>query len=195
MEEEIQTKKCSRCGEVKPISDFNKRKSRKDGLQSYCKQCKKAMNAEWRAKHPTYDAEYCAKNKEKKAAYKADYRDPQTHPLNWARMMVAHYRRMDRDRGFDTSQTITAEWFVQNIMYKPCAHCGLLQVGAIGVNRKSNALGHIPSNCEPCCQSCNSRQNCKDMLARGIHMSCKHKKVAFKEFVKKHNAKSKKIDF
>lgn len=35
-------KKCKgKCGELKPISDFNKQKTSKDGLGSYCKSCNK----------------------------------------------------------------------------------------------------------------------------------------------------------
>ena len=36
---EMTTKKCSKCGEVKPISEFYKSSSSKDGYQSYCKYC------------------------------------------------------------------------------------------------------------------------------------------------------------
>ena len=201
-------KRCSKCGEVKPISEFYKRKSSKDGLSSYCKECAKAYYAkhrgeilkklaEWRAKNPTYNAEYNAIHKaERKAYFKAyskAYTDPILSPLGWAKHMVAMYRKMDRDRGFDDSQTITAEWFLQNIAYKPCAHCGLLQAGAIGVNRMKNTEGHIPSNCEPCCFKCNARENIRDQLERGIHTSQLMKKQPFKEFVNEHKAKDKNL--
>ena len=93
---------------------------------------------------------------------------------------------MDRDRGFDDSKTITAEWFVQNIMYKPCAHCGLRQVGAIGVNRLDNTKGHTIDNVEPCCLKCNSRENIRDQIARGLHWTFKHKKQSFSYFVNEH---------
>jgi len=33
------SKRCSRCKQWKPISEFNKRKSAKDGLQSWCRRC------------------------------------------------------------------------------------------------------------------------------------------------------------
>jgi hypothetical protein len=36
---EVGTKRCSRCKETKPLSDFYKNKSKFDGLQSYCKWC------------------------------------------------------------------------------------------------------------------------------------------------------------
>ena len=221
-------KRCSKCGEVKPLSLFYKKKSTKDGFTSCCKDCIKAMRAGYRTTHKEkikvqqakwyaankekqaarnasyyathkedirkqqseYYKEYCKANKEKIAARKAEqyanYKDPQKNPMGYAKYMVKGYRKMDRDRGFDDSKTITAEWFVQNIMYNPCAHCGLRQVGAIGVNRLKNTEGHIPSNCEPCCSSCNSRQNCKDMLERGVHISQLRKKQSFKDFVKEH---------
>ena len=35
-------KRCSRCHELKSLSDFAKCKSNKDGLQNHCKQCNKA---------------------------------------------------------------------------------------------------------------------------------------------------------
>lgn len=182
MDDVIQTKRCSKCGRILPLSDFYRDKQTKDGLSCWCKACIKANNAH-----------HYQSNKDAIAQKQAEYRDPIINPLGWARQIVGNYRDMDRDRGFDDSKTITAEWFVQNIMYKPCAHCGLRQVGAIGVNRLDNTKGHIPSNCEPCCKSCNSRENCRDMLARGLHMSCKHKKQSFKDFVNEHKAKDKNL--
>lgn len=41
MADEIISKRCSKCKEIKPISEFHKNKVRKDGLQGYCKPCKK----------------------------------------------------------------------------------------------------------------------------------------------------------
>jgi hypothetical protein len=37
----ISTKKCSRCGKYKPYSEYWKKKSSPDGLQYYCKSCKR----------------------------------------------------------------------------------------------------------------------------------------------------------
>jgi len=44
-------KRCSRCKQEKPVTEFGKHQRRKDGLQSYCRECKRA-----------YDREYAKKN-------------------------------------------------------------------------------------------------------------------------------------
>lgn len=35
----MEIKHCNKCGKDKPISEFGKNKSRKDGLQTMCKKC------------------------------------------------------------------------------------------------------------------------------------------------------------
>lgn len=54
-------KKCGKCGEVKARSEFHKSPSKKDGLQSMCKECRKL-----------YIREHYQKNKDK---YKRASRD------------------------------------------------------------------------------------------------------------------------
>ena len=263
-------KRCSKCGRVLPLSEFYKRKSSKDGLYSYCKQCKKAMNAEYRQankealaqKKAIYNAthkeaiaqkkaeyrqankeaiaqkqaeyrannkeaiaqkqaEYRANNKEalaqKKAIYNAthkeeikayqaaynavhkderkayyaewyqthrdselkraaDYRDPQKNPMGWARIKVGMYRQMDRQRGFDDKDTISVDYFINHIANAPCKYCGKQAYGLIGCNRVSNLEGHTIDNVVPCCKSCNSRENNRDMLERGLYWFQKKEK-------------------
>lgn len=43
-------KTCKSCGDIKRNSEFSKRKLSPDGLQNECKQCRKALCKEWRAK-------------------------------------------------------------------------------------------------------------------------------------------------
>ena len=121
------------------------------------------------------------------------YTDPIIHPLNWAKRMVNNYRWMDKERGFDPNQTISAEWFLDNIAYQPCKYCGLTRFGSIGANRLDNTKGHTQYNVVPCCPSCNSRENMRDQLARGVHVSFKHKKQSFSSFVEEHKAKRKNL--
>ena len=37
----VESKKCLKCKNVKPVNEFPRRLSRKDGLDSYCKECNK----------------------------------------------------------------------------------------------------------------------------------------------------------
>lgn len=41
MADRIQTKRCAKCKQIKQYSEFQKDKTKKDGLQSYCKSCQK----------------------------------------------------------------------------------------------------------------------------------------------------------
>jgi hypothetical protein len=51
------TKRCPRCGEIKPVSEYGKDSSAKDLLKAACKQC-----------HRVYDRRYCAANAAVRAA-------------------------------------------------------------------------------------------------------------------------------
>lgn len=44
-------KRCPDCSVVKPISEYNKSKSKPDGLQAYCKPCSRARNNAHNEKH------------------------------------------------------------------------------------------------------------------------------------------------
>ena len=43
------TKRCSKCGKELPLSEFNKSKRAKDGLQWMCKECMKQYDKQWHA--------------------------------------------------------------------------------------------------------------------------------------------------
>ncbi len=45
------SKRCTQCGEHKPVSLFSPRKKNKDGLYSWCKPCTAAKTREWAAKN------------------------------------------------------------------------------------------------------------------------------------------------
>jgi len=70
----MDTKKCSKCGEVKECSAFSKSPRRKDGLRPECKAC----DAAYRAEHSDVIAAYLAENRERiverRAAYNAAHR-------------------------------------------------------------------------------------------------------------------------
>jgi hypothetical protein len=47
-------KKCSKCKEIKHTDQFNRNKSRKDGLQCYCRDCEKECGKKWRKGNTEY---------------------------------------------------------------------------------------------------------------------------------------------
>jgi len=47
----MESKRCSKCGEIKPVSEFSKNKSKKDGLQDWCKTCLNEGNKRYYEDH------------------------------------------------------------------------------------------------------------------------------------------------
>lgn len=119
-------KRCWRCKETKPLSSYQKDKSRGDGLRRYCRDCGREMTAEWRvrniersrelvrnnyARHAeTYAAmarNYYESNKETVQQYKKDYR--RNNPIKIrninedmrAKRMAAFVEKVDREIVFD----------------------------------------------------------------------------------------------
>jgi hypothetical protein len=69
-------KKCNKCNVEKPLNEFSKCKTCKDGLQYSCKECKnsyrkenlnkiKEYNKQWRENNPEYMEKYNLENKDK----------------------------------------------------------------------------------------------------------------------------------
>lgn len=62
-------KRCSKCGVAKPAVDFAKNASKSDGLQDWCRDCKKASDAEYyqanKDKYLQYNREQYARDRKK----------------------------------------------------------------------------------------------------------------------------------
>lgn len=70
-------KKCSKCGEVKPLEEFNKHSRSADGVQAHCRECMKEANRKWYAanfeKKRIYIQEWQKANPEKMRARQRKY--------------------------------------------------------------------------------------------------------------------------
>lgn len=109
------------------------------------------------------------KNKEKKAAYdKARYetkkediqkqkREYISTPNGRAAKLIAAYNFEDKKRGRGQGD-LTAQWVVDNIFTKKCAHCEETDWHKIGCNRLDNSKPHTMDNVEPCCLICNCKE-------------------------------------
>lgn len=79
----METKRCTKCGEEKPLSEFHKRSRSKDGLQGKCKSCAHVAKKTWYQENKEHERprmkEYREKNKarisEKEKRYKSLDRD------------------------------------------------------------------------------------------------------------------------
>lgn len=47
-------KTCKKCGEAKPVDEFHRHATNKDGRRGSCKPCDILLTAEWHAAHPDY---------------------------------------------------------------------------------------------------------------------------------------------
>ena len=56
-------KRCSKCSLTKELDEFNKNKSKKDGLATECKHCKKLQDKKYREEHKEYYKTYNKENK------------------------------------------------------------------------------------------------------------------------------------
>ena len=64
---------CSKCHEIKAVSEFSKHKNRKDGVDTRCKECIKQYRKENTDKIKEYNAEYYNQNADKRKKRNAEY--------------------------------------------------------------------------------------------------------------------------
>lgn len=66
---------CNKCKILKPETDFGKYKAKKNGLNSWCKQCTCEATSNYRKRHPEKAIEWNAKNPEKIKEMSKKYRE------------------------------------------------------------------------------------------------------------------------
>jgi hypothetical protein len=97
MEPTVPTKRCSRCGDVKPLAAFYRNRSRRDGRTVHCGDCMKTYNRAWHAANRRSPA-YRQAAIERARARRADLRsDPDFRAAEAAR--VRAYRDRKRATG------------------------------------------------------------------------------------------------
>jgi hypothetical protein len=106
-------KKCNRCQELKPFSEFHKQSQKLDGYRPTCKQCRKPDSSayyggnseivkkkvsEYRKNNPDYNKNYYSDNPNYFEQYRIDNKD---HYRKWRKKNKLHlkqYRKDLRDR-------------------------------------------------------------------------------------------------
>lgn len=130
---------------------------RKEKRKEYYKEYNKQYYQVNKKKLLEYQKQYQEENKDKIAEYKKQYNKQYNKtPIGRASKLLRTYNQSDKkyNRG---KGDLTAQWIVENIFSKPCAHCGKEGWEIIGCNRINNDLPHTKDNVEPCCLNCNCR--------------------------------------
>ena len=98
-----------------------------------------------------YKDKYEKEHKEEKAAYQKEWRKT---PIGRASILLSAYNQADKNMNRGKGD-LTAQWIVDNIFTKPCAHCDETDWTKIGCNRLDDSKPHTKDNVEPCCSKCN----------------------------------------
>jgi len=78
----MQTKQCTKCGEVKGLDEFSKDKGKKYGVSSQCKICKKQYKKKYYEENKEYFKKYRQENKERIKAKKKKYHEENRERIN-----------------------------------------------------------------------------------------------------------------
>lgn len=150
---EMETKTCSKCKREKPLTQFSKDKSKKDGHKYVCKLCAKVR-----------DKAYREANREKLKALSKAYYEANREKIS-ARQKV--YKQSPRGKFFRVKTSakvrgieflLTEEQGIEMIK-KPCTYCG--KPKSSGIDRIDSNGVYTIENCEPCCGTCNNRKGTK----------------------------------
>lgn len=184
-------KKCTKCGEIKPLSEFHKRKASKDGLRYACKPCtianttgyKKAnrdrvneSRRDWHSRNKDVANGYCknyySKNRDSRLEYSRDYRSKNKEKVyesnkrylrdNPEFSRVAASRRRSLLAGANGSFSVD-QWTSRLEYYESkCMYCGSSE--SIEIEHRiplSRGGTNLPANLVPACKSCNCKKGTK----------------------------------
>lgn len=133
-------KQCSKCGDVLMESNFPKRCGTPDGLDYWCKLCRK----KWRQEHPEQDRRACRR-------YYATYRD---------RFRIKNANRKAKLKNVDGLLSVS-DWLEVLKKYNGiCPSCGEqsdLQIDHVNPFYKGGP--NLIENIQPLCQHCNNTKH------------------------------------
>jgi hypothetical protein len=93
------SKVCSKCQETKPLSEFHKDKSKKDGLRKECKECRSRYSQQYhkqnKEKINEYNKHWATENEDWLKNYYKNYRETNKNKISIANK---EYRTQNRDR-------------------------------------------------------------------------------------------------
>lgn len=154
-EEEKKKKKAEYDREYRAKNREKRLKQQRDWYQLH-KGEKQQYDIEYRKnnveKRKEVKAAWNKKNKAQQSAYNKEFYN--TIP-GMASRRRSHYLADDKEKGFDTAQTVTAEWIAENILTASCIYCHDAEPYHLGCDRIDENKGHTPDNVVCACPVCN----------------------------------------
>ena len=154
----MESKRCTKCGETKPLDEYHRDKRSKDGRVPRCKACVKACAAEYWAEYYSRNrdhirernAEWYSRNRDAALAYRAEHYQANPH-INWE----ARYRQRARAYGVTPRVSSFTRGELIEAHGDRCVHCGgpfeSLDHYPTPVSRGGE---HSLENCRPSCMNC-----------------------------------------
>lgn len=166
------TKICSKCGRELPLSEFNKYKRAKEGLQSYCKDCEKQYRAEHRAERIEKMKQWRADNPEYKKHWHAEHRDEQIEKMKQYNATIEGYARVIRNSNLQSDRKYgriganedplpTIEQYIE-LLQQPDFYDGKqYPFNEMGLDRIDNSKPHTLDNVVPATTEHNRQRHTK----------------------------------
>lgn len=170
-------KTCTKCGEVKPRTEFHKRSAAKDGLRADCKLCHNKEQKIYVSKNKknVYESnkKYYIANKDKFSRYSKKY-----YESNFEKSIAssarykktnhrkyAEYENKRRARKLENGIFEINSRFLKNLYSSPCLFCKTSKnVEADHIIPLSRGGRHSEGNLQPLCRSCNASKSDKLMI-------------------------------
>lgn len=152
----MKTKICQKCKKEKSITEFSKNKSKKDQLNSWCKECVRI-----------YDEQYYKANKER---YKENYlKWRKENPKRaWVNFVLSNHKRRGYIVNITNNELLEA---IKNIKSCPFCGCELVWEYGKGINKSTPTLDRINNekdinldNIQILCRKCNAMKQDKTMI-------------------------------
>lgn len=169
------TKHCRRCDTTKPISDFYRDSSRRDGLYVSCKSCHRERTDSWSQRNPAatkrYDRTSKARHREARRLREAERRARypervKAATLKWKATHRAHLTALEavrRGRKAAAAGDASPAQIAARVAYYggKCWMCGRPYEHIDHVIPLSRDGSNWPANLRPACSTCNSRKGSK----------------------------------
>ena len=163
----IEYKWCYKCKQWKPLSEFSKDKTRKDGLQPYCKECNKRYmkqyyvdNAEARRQ---YSKQYHAANRDEHIEKMKQYNADNYATLEWYAYNI-RLANLQADRkygriGAEEDPLPTIEQYIELLQQPDYYDKKQYPFNEMELDRIDNSKPHTFANVVPCSTANNRRRH------------------------------------